>query len=126
MFLICLLHSHDLFHIQLSYNRYWICEMYVCMYVCMYVVAIKETGLEVNAEKTKYMVTSQDLHSGQYHNIKRGNKFFERVEQFRYLGTTHINPNSIHEEIRSRLKSGSDCSIIQCRIICLPVCYPEI
>ena len=41
-----------------------------CTYVSMYVVTIKETGLEVNAVKTKYMVTSQDPHSGQYHNIE--------------------------------------------------------
>jgi hypothetical protein len=34
---------------------------------------------------------------------------FERVEQFRYLGTTLKNQNSIQEEIKSRLKSGSSC-----------------
>jgi hypothetical protein len=38
------------------------------MYVC-YVVAIKETGLELNAVKAKCMVTSQDPHTGQ-DNIK--------------------------------------------------------
>jgi hypothetical protein len=34
------------------------------------VVASKEIGLEVNAEKTKYMVMSRDQHAGQNHNIK--------------------------------------------------------
>jgi hypothetical protein len=29
----------------------------------------------------------------------------ERVEEFKYLGTTLTNKNSIQEEIRSRLKS---------------------
>jgi hypothetical protein len=29
------------------------------------------------------------------------------VEEFKYLGTTH--QNSIHEEIKSRLKSGNAC-----------------
>jgi hypothetical protein len=29
---------------------------------------------------------------------------FERVEEFRYLGTTLTNPNSIQGEINSRLK----------------------
>jgi len=33
----------------------------------------------------------------------------ERVEQFKYLGTTLTNINSIQEEIKSRLKSGNAC-----------------
>ena len=43
------------------------------------------------------------------HNIKINNRSFERVEQFKYLGTTSMNRNSIHEEIKSRLKSGNAC-----------------
>jgi len=35
------------------------------------VVASKETGLEVNADKTKYMVMSGDQKAGQIHNIKK-------------------------------------------------------
>ena len=35
--------------------------------------ASKEIGLEVNAEKTKYMVMSRDQNAGQNHNIKMGN-----------------------------------------------------
>jgi hypothetical protein len=50
--------------------------------------ARKETGLEVNAEKTRYMVISRDQHRGQNHDIKIGNKLFERVEEFKYLITT--------------------------------------
>jgi len=41
---------------------------------------------EVDIEKTKYMVMSQDQHVGQNHTSKIGSKSFEMVEQFIYLG----------------------------------------
>jgi len=85
------------------------------------VVASKETGLEVNADKTKYMVMSRDQNAGQSHKVKINNSFFERVEEFIYLGRTLTDQNSIQEEIKSRLKSGM-LAIIRCRIFCLPVC----
>ena len=71
------------------------------------IVASKETGLEVNAGKTKYMVMSRDQNAGRSHNIKIDNSCFERVEQIKYLGKTLTNKNSIHEEISSILKSGN-------------------
>ena len=37
------------------------------------------------------------------------NSTFERVEEFKYLGTTLTNRNSIAEEIKSRLRSGNTC-----------------
>jgi len=52
------------------------------------VIANKEIGLEVNADKTKYIVMSRDQNAGRRHSIKTDNSCFERVEQFRYLGTT--------------------------------------
>jgi len=72
-------------------------------------MASKEIGLEVNADKTKYMVMSQDQIAGQSHNLKIDNSSFERVEEFKYLGTTLTHQNSIQEEIKSRLKSGNAC-----------------
>jgi hypothetical protein len=68
-------------------------------------VASKETGLEVNAEKTKYMVMSREQNAGQNYKINIGNKSFKRVEYFKYFGTTLTNQNCIHGEIKSRLKS---------------------
>jgi hypothetical protein len=69
-------------------------------------IASKEIGLEVNAEKTKYMVMSRHQNAGHNHNINIDNKSFETVEEFKYLGATLTDRNSIHEEIKSRLKSG--------------------
>jgi hypothetical protein len=57
------------------------------------VIAGKEIGLEVNAEKTKYMVLSGNQNEGQNRNIKIDNKSFERVKEFKYLGTTLTNRN---------------------------------
>ena len=72
-------------------------------------MASKETGLEVNADKIKYMVMSEDQNAGQSHSIKIYNSAFERVEEFKYLRMTFTNQNSIQEEIKSRLKSGNAC-----------------
>ena len=68
-------------------------------------MASKEIGLEVNAGRTKYMVTSRDQTAGRSHSMRIDNRSLERVEQFKYLGTTLTNQNSIQEEIKSRLKS---------------------
>jgi sorting nexin-29 len=73
------------------------------------IIAGKEIGLEVNAEKTKYMVMSRNQNAGHNHNIKRDNKSFERVEEFKYLGATLTDRDSIHEEIKSGFKSGNAC-----------------
>jgi hypothetical protein len=41
--------------------------------------------------------------------MKSDNRSLERVGEFKYLGTTFPNQNSIQEEIKSRLKSGNAC-----------------
>ena len=38
-------------------------------------------GLEVNADKTKYMVMSRDQNAGKSHNMRTDNRSFERVEE---------------------------------------------
>jgi len=73
------------------------------------IVASNEIGLEVNADKTKYMVMSRDQNAGQSHNMKIDNRSFEMVEEFKYMGTTLTKQNSTQEEIKSRLKSGNAC-----------------
>jgi hypothetical protein len=71
--------------------------------------ASKEVGLEVNIEKTKYMLMSRDQNAGQNQEIKIGNRSFENVSQFKYLEMTVTNQNLIQEEIKSRLNSGNAC-----------------
>ena len=70
-------------------------------------VATKEIGLEVNADKTKYMIMSRDQNVGRSHSMKIDNSSIEMVEEFKYLGTTLTNKNSIQDEIKSRLKVGN-------------------
>jgi hypothetical protein len=60
----------------------------------------KKVGLEVNVEKTKYMLVSRDQKAGQNREIKIGNRSFENVSQFKYIGTTVTNQNLIQEEIK--------------------------
>ena len=73
------------------------------------VVATKEIGLEVNADKTKYMIMSRDQNAGLSYSMKTDNSSIESVEEFKYLGTTLRNKNFIQEEIKSRLKLGNAC-----------------
>jgi hypothetical protein len=71
--------------------------------------ASRAIGLEINAEKTKYMIMSHHPNSGQNQNIKIVNEVFESVATFKYLGMTLTNQSDIHHEIKSRLNSGNAC-----------------
>ena len=73
------------------------------------VAATKEIGLEVNAYKTKYMTVFRDQNTGRMNGMKIDNSSIERVEEFKYLGTTLTHQNSIQEEIKTRLKLGNAC-----------------
>ena len=55
------------------------------------------------------MVISREQIAEQSHSIKTDNSSFERMEGFKYLGTTLTNQNSIQEEIEIRLKPGNAC-----------------
>ena len=68
------------------------------------VAATRAIGLEVSADKTKYMVMSRDQNAGRIQTVRIDNSTFEMVEGFKYLGTTLTNKNSIAEEIKSRLR----------------------
>ena len=52
---------------------------------------------------------SRDQNAGRNHSVRIDNSTFERVEEFKYLGTNLTHQNSIPEEIMSRLTSGNAC-----------------
>jgi len=51
---------------------------------------------------------SRDQNAGRV-SIKTDNSFFERAEQFKYLGTTLTNQILFRKKIKSRFKSGNAC-----------------
>jgi hypothetical protein len=59
--------------------------------------ASKEVGLEVNPEKSKYMLVSRCRNEGQSQSIMMGNRYFESMAKFKYLGATLTDQNCIHE-----------------------------
>jgi len=67
-------------------------------------VASTESGLGINADKTKYMVMCRDQNAGESHNMKTKNKSYERPKQLKNVGTTTRNQNSTQEKLRT------DCS----------------
>jgi len=74
-----------------------------------FLLASNENGLEINADKTKYMLMSRDQNARRSHCIKNYNRSFARLEEFECLRTTLTNQNSIQEEIKNRLKSWNVC-----------------
>jgi hypothetical protein len=62
--------------------------------------ASKEVGLEINVEKTKYMLLSRHQNVGQNWDIKIANRSFENVSQLKYSGTTVTNQNCFRRKLR--------------------------
>jgi len=47
------------------------------------------------------MVMSRDQNAGRIHSVGIDNSTFDRVEEFKYLGTTIVNQNSIAEKLKA-------------------------
>jgi transcriptional regulator len=62
--------------------------------------ASKEVNLEVNSDKTTYMLPSRrHQNAGENNDIKIATRSFENVAQFKYSATKVTNRNSIKKEI---------------------------
>jgi hypothetical protein len=83
--------------------------------------ASKKVGIEVNTEKTKYMLLSRHQNAGQSYDIKIASRCYENVEKFKYLGTTITNQNLIEEQVKRKIIRVMLVTI-QSRTFCLLVC----
>jgi hypothetical protein len=90
------------------------------------IFASKETGLKENANKAKYIGMYRVENAGRIHNIKIDNISFERVEQFKYVGTTLTHQNSIQGDNKSRLKPVNACYHSVQNILFSSFCFPKI
>lgn len=65
----------------------------------------KEVGLEVNFEKTKYMLMPSKQNAGHNQNTEGVKESFKNVIKLKYLEMTLANQDCMHEVIKSRLNS---------------------
>ena len=55
----------------------------------------------IQPDKTKYIFMSGDQNAGRGHSMKIDNSSIERVEDFKYLGTTLTSQNSFRKKLRA-------------------------
>jgi hypothetical protein len=63
--------------------------------------------MEINENKTTYMVTSTYEHRRNAGNLRIGNKIFEAVQSFQYLGNIIGNTNNNNKCIKKRIMMGN-------------------
>jgi len=64
---------------------------------------------------------SRDQNAGRIHSVRIDNSTFDRVEDFKYLGTTLTNQNSIADEIKIEVRKcllsfGAESFVFQAAI----------
>jgi len=76
------------------------------MYDCLETEA-RKIGLLVNERKTKYMFMTAAGNIRKTHNLRIGNKEFEGVSEFKYLGNIIENNNRNERCIKERIRTGN-------------------
>jgi len=69
----------------------------------------KEIGLEISESKTKYITVDKSDQSREEGDLLTGNMKFEKVDEFKYLGTILTSDNNNKTEINRRLHAGNGC-----------------
>jgi hypothetical protein len=67
----------------------------------------QQMGLIVNEKKTTYMIVSATQKGRQTQNWKVGDKVFERVSSFKYLGNVIHKEGRIRECVKDRTQEGN-------------------
>ena len=73
------------------------------------IIANKEIVLEVNADKTKYVVILRNGNARIHRSKKCDNNDFEKLVAFKHLRKTPMNQNFIHHEFKNSLISRNVC-----------------
>lgn len=74
----------------------------------------KEVGLEVNFEKTKYMLMPSKQNAGYNQNTEGVKEPFKNVIKLKYLEMTLANQDCMHEVIKSGLNSENTiCQLVE-------------
>jgi hypothetical protein len=68
---------------------------------------MSKLGMEISEKKTKYIGTSTYEHRRNAGDLRIGNKTFEVVQSFRYLGNTISNINNNNKCIKKRIMMGN-------------------
>uniref|UniRef100_A0A2S2PC31 Reverse transcriptase domain-containing protein n=1 Tax=Schizaphis graminum TaxID=13262 RepID=A0A2S2PC31_SCHGA len=80
--------------------------------------AAKRVGLEINAEKTEYMVVQRHEQIGCRNAVLEVENYkFKRVQQFKYLGTLITQQNEIDTEIKARIQAANKCYFGQTKLL---------
>ena len=71
--------------------------------------AARKLGLQINQEKTKYMIVERKntLRQNKMRHLKIKNYKFERVENFKYLGVIFHEDNNHQIHLQERIKNAN-------------------